>query len=75
MAWSRSTPTTPRAVIPGGMYRGNDEDTETFGVAATFVASTAVDEDIIYETVKAVFENFDRFKRCTRPSRISTKRT
>ncbi|MEC7297041.1 MAG: TAXI family TRAP transporter solute-binding subunit, partial [Pseudomonadota bacterium] len=52
-----------RSVIPGGLYRGNDEDVETFGVAATFVSSTAVDEDIVYETVKAVFENFDRFKR------------
>lgn len=52
-----------RSVIPGGVYRGNDEDVETFGVAATFVSSTDVDEDVIYETVKAVFENFDRFKR------------
>ena len=52
-----------RATIPGGVYRGNDEDVETFGVAATFVSSTAVDEEVIYETVKAVFENFDRFKR------------
>ncbi|MCG6658213.1 TAXI family TRAP transporter solute-binding subunit [Halomonas campisalis] len=52
-----------RSVIPGGLYRGNDQDTETFGVAATFVSSTAVDEDVIYETVKAVFENFERFKR------------
>ncbi|MGR2741057.1 TAXI family TRAP transporter solute-binding subunit [Billgrantia sp. Q4P2] len=52
-----------RSVIPGGLYRGNDEDVETFGVAATFVSSTAVDEEVIYETVKAVFENFDRFKR------------
>ena len=52
-----------RSVIPGGLYRGNDEDVETFGVAATFVSSTAVDEEVVYETVKAVFENFDRFKR------------
>ncbi|RCV91619.1 TAXI family TRAP transporter solute-binding subunit [Billgrantia montanilacus] len=52
-----------RSVIPGGLYRGNDEDVETFGVAATFVSSTDVDEDVIYETVKAVFENFDRFTR------------
>lgn len=52
-----------RAVIPGGMYRGNDEDVETFGVAATFVTHEGVDADIVYETVKAVFENFDRFKR------------
>jgi uncharacterized protein len=58
-----ANPYYTRSVIPGGLYRGNDEDVETFGVAATFVSSTAVDEDIIYETVKAVFENFDRFTR------------
>ncbi|WP_355660477.1 TAXI family TRAP transporter solute-binding subunit [Halomonas salifodinae] len=52
-----------RALIPGGMYRGNDEDVETFGVAATFVTHEGVDEEVVYETVKAVFENFDRFKR------------
>lgn len=58
-----ANPFYTRSVIPGGLYRGNDQDTETFGVAATFVSSTAVDEDVIYETVKAVFENFDRFTR------------
>jgi len=51
------------AVIPGGMYRGNDEDVTTFGVAATFVTSADVDEDVVYEVVKTVFENFDSFKR------------
>ena len=30
---------------------------------ATLVASTATDEETVYQTVKAVFENFDRFKR------------
>ena len=47
-----------KAVIPGGMYTGTDTDTETFGVAATFVSSTDTDPDIIYEVVKAVFDNF-----------------
>ena len=51
------------SVIPGGLYRGNDEDVETFGVSATFVSSADVDDDVVYETVKAVFEDFDRFKR------------
>ncbi|MBS3803889.1 MAG: TAXI family TRAP transporter solute-binding subunit [Oleiphilaceae bacterium] len=49
--------------IPGGMYRGNDEDTTTFGVAATFVSSSDVSEEVVYQVVKAVFENFDSFKR------------
>ncbi len=51
------------ATIPGGMYRGNDSDTKTFGVGATFVASTALSADVVYEVVKAVFENFEDFKK------------
>ena len=49
--------------IPGGMYRGNPDDIKTFGVAATFVTSTSVPENVIYEVVKAVFENFGDFKK------------
>lgn len=52
-----------KAVIPGGMYTGSDADTETFGVGATFVSSTNTDEETIYQIVKAVFDNFDRFKK------------
>jgi len=52
-----------KAVIPGGMYRGTDKDTETFGVLSTLVSSTATDNDMVYEVVKAVFDNFDRFKK------------
>jgi TRAP transporter TAXI family solute receptor len=52
-----------KAVIPGGMYRGTDTDTQTFGVGATFVSSAKVPADTIYNVVKAVFENFDDFKK------------
>ena len=51
------------AIIPGGMYAGTDEDIKTFGVRATFVSSATVPADTIYHVVKAVFDNFDRFKR------------
>ena len=51
------------ATIPGGMYRGSDSDVRTFGVGATFVSSTDVPEDVVYVVVKAVFENFDQFKK------------
>jgi uncharacterized protein len=50
------------ATIPGGMYRGNAEDVTTFGVGATFVSSTAVSDDVMYNVVKAIFENLDQFK-------------
>jgi TRAP transporter TAXI family solute receptor len=52
-----------KAVIPGGMYRGTDTDTATFGVGATFVSSAKVPADVIYNVVKAVFENFDSFQK------------
>lgn len=51
------------ATIPGGMYKGTDGETTTFGVGATFVSSDAVSEDVVYTLVKAVFENFDDFKK------------
>ncbi|MCG8547435.1 MAG: TAXI family TRAP transporter solute-binding subunit [Alphaproteobacteria bacterium] len=51
------------ATIPGGMYSGTKNDTKTFGVGATFVSSSKVPDKVVYEVVKAVFENFDRFKK------------
>ncbi len=51
------------AMIPGGMYSGNDKDTQTFGVGATFVTSSDVPDEVIYNVVKAVFENFDTFRK------------
>ncbi|NDV52038.1 MULTISPECIES: TAXI family TRAP transporter solute-binding subunit [unclassified Salipiger] len=50
------------ATIPGGMYRGNDEDTHTFGVGATFVTSADVPEEVVYQVVKAIFDNMDQFR-------------
>lgn len=52
-----------KATIPGGMYRGNPEDTQTFGVKATFVSSTQTSDDLIYWVVKSVFDNFDEFRK------------
>lgn len=51
------------ATIPGGMYKGTDQDVTTFGVGATFVSSTAVPDEVVYQVVKAVFENFEDFKK------------
>jgi TRAP transporter TAXI family solute receptor len=51
------------ATIPGGMYKGSPNDTPVFGVGATFVSSTATPANTVYEVVKAVFDNFDSFKK------------
>ena len=50
------------ATIPAGMYN-NQEDVKTFGVGATFVSSTDVPDEVVYTVVKAVFDNFDQFKK------------
>lgn len=51
-----------KATIPAGMYN-NADDIETFGVGATFVTSSDVPEEAVYTVVKAVFDNFDQFKK------------
>jgi hypothetical protein len=51
-----------KAVIPAGMYN-NAEDIQTFGVAATFVSSSEVSDEVVYTIVKAVFDNFEDFKK------------
>ena len=50
------------ATIPGGMYRGTDEDVQTFGVGATLVTSAQVPDDAVYALVKAVFSDIDQFR-------------
>ncbi len=45
------------------MYKGTNDDVNSFGVAATLVSSTDVSDDVVYALVKSVFENFNTFKR------------
>ncbi|MGB7205418.1 MAG: TAXI family TRAP transporter solute-binding subunit [Anderseniella sp.] len=52
-----------KASVPGGIYKGNANATPTFGVGATFVTSADVPDDVVYTVVKAVFDNFDDFKK------------
>ncbi|KAA5604622.1 TAXI family TRAP transporter solute-binding subunit [Roseospira marina] len=61
------------ATIPGGMYRGTDEDTTTFGVRATLVTSASVPDEVVYQLVKAVFENFEDFKKLHPAFEVLTK--
>jgi uncharacterized protein len=52
-----------KATIPGGLYPNNPNPTNTYGVLATVVASSKAPADTVYQVVKAVFDNFDEFKR------------
>src|ERR671924_1818170 len=51
------------ATIPGGLYPNNPQETRTFGVLATLVSSSKVPNESVYAVVKAVFDNFDEFKK------------
>ncbi|PPC77553.1 C4-dicarboxylate ABC transporter substrate-binding protein [Pokkaliibacter plantistimulans] len=51
------------ATIPGGMYSGNPDDVPSWGPRATLVTSAQTPDDEVYAVVKAVFDNFENFKR------------
>ena len=44
-------------VIPGGTYKGQDEDVTTAAVMAMLVVPEELDEDLVYELTKALFEH------------------
>ena len=49
--------------IPAGLYPNNPQATNTYGVLATVVASSKTPADTVYAVTKAVFDNFDEFKK------------
>jgi TRAP transporter TAXI family solute receptor len=51
------------AVIPGGMYPGSPEDVPIIATRALLVTSRDLPDDLARALVKAVFENFDDFRR------------
>src|SRR5687767_368422 len=51
------------ATIPAGLYPGNPQATQTYGVLATLVSSSKVPAESVYAVVKAVFDNFEEFKK------------
>ncbi len=52
-----------KATIPGGLYPNNPNPTQTYGVLATVVASSKAPAESVYQVVKAVFDNFEEFKK------------
>jgi TRAP transporter TAXI family solute receptor len=52
-----------KATIPAGLYPNNPQETQTYGVLATFVTSADVPEQTVYLITKTVFDNLDEFKK------------
>ena len=65
-AWVRDfvvqNPAYAKGSIPAGTYRGTNYDTPTIGLKAVVLTTAQLPDDVAYEVVKAVFENFDAFK-------------
>ena len=59
----KEKPYYAKATIPAGLYPNNPNATETYGVMATVVTSAKASDDTVYAVVKAVFDNFDEFKK------------
>ena len=50
------------STIPGGMYVGNPGDVPTIGTRAVLVSTGNQPDELVYATVKAVFDNFATFR-------------
>jgi len=59
----KANPYFAQANVSGGLYKGNDSDTPTFGVKAVLVTSTDVSDEAVYTVVKQILENFEEFKK------------
>lgn len=58
------------SVIPAGTYRGVDVDVPTVSVMAWFFARAGLDEEFIYQTTKALFDNLETLHGPTSPARL-----
>ena len=46
--------------IPGGTYKGTDNDVQALAIKATLAVSAKLDEDTVYDMTKCLFENLDK---------------
>lgn len=48
--------------IPGGTYQGFDEDIDTIACAVILTCDESVDEEVVYQITKSIWENLDDVK-------------
>lgn len=44
-------------IIPAGTYKGQDADIKTFGIKCLLCVNTSMDEDLVYELTKILYEH------------------
>ena len=58
----KEKPYFAKANVPGSIYKGSPKAVPTFGVKAVLVTSEDVSQKSVYTLVKAILENFEKFK-------------
>ena len=58
-AVTRKYPFYSGYTLPAGVYKGQDSDVYTASVWNTFICNADIDEELVYELTKAVFEHQD----------------
>lgn len=58
-----ANPAYAAAMIPAGLYPGNEDEIASWGPKATFVTDANTPDEVVYVLVKGIFENFDDFKK------------
>lgn len=48
--------------IPAGLYSGQDEDVKTIGIKSTLICSAELDEELVYNLTKTIFDNYEEIK-------------
>lgn len=52
-----------KTVVPGGLYKGAGADVPTIGTMASIVVSADMPDEVAYAITRAVFENFEDFRK------------
>lgn len=69
-----SNPFYVMTTIQGGIYKGVSKNVNTYAVKATFVTSSKQDPSVVYDVVKAVFGNLDKFRASHAAFKFLTKK-
>lgn len=52
-----------KAKVPAGIYKGTDKDVDTVAVLAILIAKAELEEPLVYNITKAIFENLGTLER------------
>ncbi len=59
----KERPYFAKANVPAGLYKGSSVNVPTFGVKAVLVTHADVSDKAVYTVVKAIIQNFERFRK------------